>query len=250
MIPLFWCFAFLTSTVFCFDLKYFEELVSFLNFGPLEEVKQTEKKSEDINYVWISCICVTLFLFLNWMASLRHTHDCSGSSCSHESHSSLANFLPIAGLFQPEVNPVRSLCFVIQFDPHKTPCFASVDYNTSYLQLFKGVWQLRVSDVCVYYNNAKKGLETDPAILAIRSNLCQTLNVRNINESLCLDKIFYKSTLAEGTQFDLIKNSEATWFTVNNPNTTITVSVETFFADSKNLAMSNIAVTLLFRKIK
>lgn len=201
-------------------------------------------------FMIVSVLCKIVHFF--YMAA-RHT--CKGDSCSEENHATW-KLLSSIGVLNPEVNPLKSLDFIIKFNPGESNNFCAVDYSQDYMNLNSGLWQTCVSDISIFYDSKTIPDNCQGGVLAITTNLVVRLNKRNFSEQVILDKFFFQKLLPlppehiEVSDIEHKKNDHKTWFTINSSQKVIKVFVDSYLGAPSTFCSGQICITLLFRKLK
>lgn len=204
----------------------------------------------------IALSCVLAFLGILKLFSklyMASKHHCQGDKCSEENHLTW-RLLSSVGILNPDVNPLKSLDFIIQFMPKENNNICSLEYSQHYMNLSSGLWQVCVSDISIFYDSDSVPTNCHGGVLAVKTNLVLSTNERGYSQQVILDK-FYFQKLTAGTLVDLNdiefkKNENKTWFTINSNQKIIKVTIDSYLGSPSTLCSGKICVTLLFRKLK
>lgn len=182
--------------------------------------------------------------------SMASKHVCNQERCSEENHLTW-KILSSVGILNPEINPVKSLNFLIDFVPTNHENICTLQYSNDYMNLSVGVWQVCVADISIIYNSANLPEVCQGGILAIKSNVVLGLNESNFSTEVILDKFYFQRLRVDhNSDIEYIKNDNKTWYTVNCTQRLIKVSVESFIGSPSTFCTGQIVVHLLFRKLK
>lgn len=180
-------------------------------------------------------------------------HLCQGEKCSEDNHLTW-KLLSSVGVLNPEVNPLKSLDFIVQFTPTGTNNICSLEYSQHYMNLSSGLWQVCVSDISIFYDKQSIPTNCHGGVLAVKSNLVLSTNERGFSQQVILDKFFFQKlpggTLVDLNDIEFKKNENKTWFTINSNQKIIKVTIDSYLGSPSTLCSGKICVTLLFRKLK
>lgn len=205
------------------------------------------------SFIFPLFICVALGVLFKtvqviYMAS---KHVCNKTDCTESNHLTW-KILNSVGILNPEVNPLKSINFVIHFDPTKDENTSSYTCNHDYMNLSLGVWQVCVADISISYNTKRIPENCQGGILAVRSNIVLGLNSENFSEEVILDKFYFQKLKESPNAIDIeyLKNDNKTWFTINSCQKNIKLTIVSFVGFPSSFCSAEIVVNLLFRKLK
>lgn len=201
----------------------------------------------------VTIVSAVGFIHIALKIYMATRHHCQGETCTDSNHLTW-KLLNSVGILNPEVNPLKSLDFVIQFNPTKTNNLCSLEYSLNYMNLNVGLWQVCVSDISIFYDAETIPANCQGGVLAIKSNLVLNTNELGFGQQVILDK-FYFQKLVSGSHIGLSdiefkKIENKTWFTINSNQKIIKVTVDTYLGSPSTLCSGKVCITLLFRKLK